>query len=224
MSIFKQVILGIILGEFLATMFHWFEDAYLAYLLDIPILSHIAITNELHHYLPYAITSSSFLYLNLTTFGIISCIYIILFVFFWNHFVKYYTLWICAALMGIFSTWHHQQTHERDCKKPFIVKLLHKIPILIVNSNIHKRHHAEDTGRNYAPTLHPLNMILDGVNFYRVLECLIYKLTGISTRHLKLYGEYVHTDVHRAIELNFCPEHVDIETIECMKGYLKRLI
>ena len=61
MNIILQIIIGFLIADLLAGIFHWFEDTYLDYCIDVPILSDIAKDNELHHYFPRTILSYSYL-------------------------------------------------------------------------------------------------------------------------------------------------------------------
>ena len=53
MNIYIQIILGFILADFVAGIFHWYEDTY--FCINIPLLRNIAKNNELHHYFPRSI-------------------------------------------------------------------------------------------------------------------------------------------------------------------------
>ena len=50
MNFIFQIIIGFLLADFLSGFFHWFEDTYLDYCTNIPILSTVSKDNELHHY------------------------------------------------------------------------------------------------------------------------------------------------------------------------------
>jgi len=59
-NIILQIIIGFFLADFLSGLFHWIEDTYLDYCINIPILKDISKGNEMHHYFPRAILAYSY--------------------------------------------------------------------------------------------------------------------------------------------------------------------
>ena len=67
-NIIIELFLGLIIADILTGLFHWFEDSYFDYCLNIPILSEIAKDNILHHYYPRAIAYNNTIDTNIITF------------------------------------------------------------------------------------------------------------------------------------------------------------
>ena len=58
-NIILQIILGYILADIFTGSFHWFEDTYLDYCINMKFFSTVSKENELHHYFPRAMLALS---------------------------------------------------------------------------------------------------------------------------------------------------------------------
>lgn len=212
-----MIILGIIFADFSTILFHWFEDTYLSYCLSLPILSQIARENEMHHYLPFLTVSSLYFESIDLQLIVLMIVLIILLVFFWNHFVDKYIFYITAMLFSILITLNHTIMHEKDCRKHVLIKWIYKhLSFLIVNTETHRKHHINPTS-NYGVFIQPLNVFLDSINFFRILEFIILLTIGIKAKHKTPYYEYEHTDIHKHINSSICPDR--LTKVEIQKMY-----
>jgi energy-converting hydrogenase Eha subunit G len=112
MNIILQIVIGYILADLAAGIFHWFEDSYLDYCIDIPIISDIAKDNEMHHYFPRSIVSYTYLENMYVTFP--STIILLLILYSVNKSLfKYGYLIGSFAFFSITSNLIHRFAHMR---------------------------------------------------------------------------------------------------------------
>ena len=100
----------------------------------------------------------------------------------------------------------HKWAHMRHCELPKIIILLQNIGILGSHS-LHRLHHAGNSSQSYCVISSYLNPILDKIKLWRVLEYIIYKLTGIKPNRKGAFEEYkkIHTYLHENVKLE-CPD------------------
>jgi hypothetical protein len=201
-------------------MFHWFEDTYLDYCIDIPILSDISKDNELHHYFPRAITAYS--YFENSKFSIMLSVIFIAILYFINKKIlfKYPALTISFFLFATFANALHKHSHMRECENPYIITLIQKTGLLC-SHNHHKLHH-ENIDTKYCVISEYNNYILDNIYFWRVIEYIILIITGINPNRKQKYDDYrsIHNYMHDNAKLE-CPDKPTMEDIEILKEMLK---
>lgn len=208
-----QIIFSIVLADIIATIVHWFEDTYIHFCTRNKLLRDIADDNELHHYYPHYITSISYFDNCHATLILITILYILLLTFFYKHLKKYIAFWIVLGLTFIFIVCNHRLVHERDCNKNEFIKFIHDF--LIVGSNIHNKHH-EQPSTQYSVLLQPINVLFDELHIFRILENIIFTLTGIKPRHKNEYKDYPKTEFHKQVEMSHCPNKIKKEEAELL--------
>ena len=218
-SIILQIIIGFILADFFAGFFHWFEDTYLDYCIDIPIISQISKDNELHHYFPRSMIAYSYLeHVSITfplAFGILFVLYVI------NKSLFRYRYFIFSlAFFSIVSNIAHRFSHMRDCENHAIVRFLQKTGILCSHEH-HSIHHKKSTEK-YCVISEYTNYILDTLHFWRILEYVIYVVTGIKPSRKQSYDDYyeIHNHMHENAKLE-CPDTTTKRDVEELIQKLK---
>lgn len=165
-----QVLVGICLADFLVAFFHFLEDEYLPNS-HRPILGNIARDNEMHHYVPYTITSSTWME-NITVSGSLAVIIVALIALLaprWSS--KHVVLLGTALAVGTVSNILHKYQHERDCKRPKWISALMNAGI-IVSREEHKEHHADPSTR-YGVVTSLGNAMYDGLGVWKGLKAII---------------------------------------------------
>lgn len=208
-----QIVFGIICADVIATFVHWFEDTYIHFCTRIKFLKGIANGNELHHYYPHFITSLSYWENCIVTLILILILYVVLLVFFYKNFKKFLVFWLVVGVFLIIIVLNHRLVHERDCNKNKIIRFIHDL--FIVGSDLHKTHHEQPT-INYSVFLQPVNIVIDKLHIFRILENIIYNLTGIEPIHKKEYKSYPKTDFHREVERSDCPKKLKKEDVDIL--------
>ena len=192
--ILVEIILGIIIADLFSGLFHWFEDTYLNYNMDIPILGEIAKDNELHHYYPREITHYSF-FTSIFVSGLITILIILMLYLANQQFViDHIYFFVVGFFVGSCANEFHKYSHYRDCELTPFIRFLQKNNILS-NHEHHKCHHTKPTQR-YCVILQMNNYILDYFGFWRILENTIYCLTGIKAIPNNNYDEYKEIKIH----------------------------
>lgn len=218
---FIQVALGVFIADFVIALFHWIEDVYFSYCMNIPIISSIAKANEFHHYFPRDIVVSSYLDNVSVTLPLSICIIIIIIAisssFVYNYKYMFLTIFIMTSVANIF----HRFTHMRDCECPSIILALHKTGILVGHPH-HKQHH-ENPNQKYGVIFPFTNYIYDSIGLWRALEAIIFISTGIKTTGKLPYTDYVDEiqyTAHHENAGNSCPSRITQEQLEDLKNIL----
>jgi len=220
MNIILQIVIGYILADLAAGIFHWFEDSYLDYCIDIPVISDIAKDNEMHHYFPRSIVSYTYLENMYVTFP--STIILLLILYSVNKSLfKYVYLIGSFAFFSITSNLIHRFAHMRECENYKVITFLQNTGILSSHKN-HSIHHLESKS-NYCVISDYNNYILDTIQFWRGLEYIIFIVTGIQPNKKLGYNQYreIQNHMHENAKLE-CPVKPTKEDIIELQGILKR--
>ena len=186
-QIILQIILGFYLVEFFGGMLHWFEDSYLNYCTNIPILSDIVKANELHHFFPRSILYYSYFENIKVTLYIIIVLFIICFIFFKSTMIKYKYLFGSLFFFSLCINIIHKYSHMRDCELPYIIRKLQKNNIIMSHEE-HSIHHRNAADKYFVMNKYT-NTFFDKIKFFNIIEGIIYKITGISPNK-KTYDSY----------------------------------
>lgn len=184
MPIVAQVLLVWLATDFLSGFFHWLEDAYGSPFWPV-VGRHVTKPNILHHYVPRAFVTNSW-YLSsrllLLVCTLIAATTWALGVFNW--------MVALALVIGVNANqvhkWSHRTRHENG---PF-VGLLQRLR-LIQSPSHHHRHHIAGKDSHYCVLTDFLNPVLDGIGFWRGLEWVIFRLTGVRRRNDEAMAEEV---------------------------------
>jgi ubiquitin-conjugating enzyme E2 variant len=205
MNFIVEIIIAIILADFVVGIFHWMEDTYFCYNSTNPIIQRIAKDNELHHYYPRDIVTYSYLENMQVTLPLTMIILLIVFLINKKFVMKHkYAVFIFALLCST-SNIFHRFLHLRECEKSKILLFLQKNCILS-NSYQHKIHHV-NANNNYCVILYFTNVFLEKIHFWYFLENATYILFGIKQNETKKYEYYkkIQNEFHELTEKNECP-------------------
>jgi len=204
-NIILQIIFGFLLADLIAGTFHWFEDCYLDYCVDLPILRDIAQDNEMHHYFPRSIISYSYPEHMTYTLPFFLVTFTILYLIFPSFFVKYPYFILTVFVFSVTANMVHRFSHMRDCENNVLVKLLQKCGIFCSHEH-HSLHHTL-IKEKYCVISEYNNYILDTFLFWRGLEYLIYLVTNVKPTRKQSYQDYaeIHNHMHENAKLK-CPD------------------
>lgn len=215
-----QIISGFIAADLLSGLFHWFEDTYLDYCINIPILSDISKDNELHHYFPRSILAYSYLEQISVTLPLTIAVVVIVYICFPKWAVKHYAFMISLFIFGSVSNLIHRFSHMRACEIPFPLNVIQYTGILCSHDH-HSMHHTL-INEKYCVISEYSNHILDNIGFWRGLEMLIYLVSGIHPSRKQTYDDYIeiHNHMHDNAKLE-CPDLPTLEQVNELKIKLR---
>ena len=219
-SIFLQIIIGFIIADILTGAFHWLEDSYFNYCIDIPIISDIAKYNELHHYFPRSMIAYS--YFDHITYSLpVTLIVIFCMILINRQILNYPFFLISFGIFSIFSNIFHRFSHMRECENHPIVNLLQKWGILCSHKH-HSLHH-KTSYEKYCVITEFNNYILDTFHFWRFLEYIIFLVFQIQPNRKKSYDDYytIQNRMHFNARLE-CPDRPTMEDIDELKENLRK--
>ncbi len=220
MNVLVQILVGLVLGDFLAAFMHWVEDSYIDYCTRVPFLKSIAKSNELHHYFPRSMVGYTYIE-NITTSTCLSLLTAgVLYYSQPELFVKYkYTLLVTFTLTSTANLFH-RFAHMRECELPRVVSVLQKSG-LVVSHKDHSLHHTSPT-ESYGVISPHLNTVLNSVGFWRILEWIVHTFTGVKATPNKAYADYssIHNYMHKDNE-KACPMKPTLEDIDILKENLR---
>ena len=199
-----QIFLGFIFADIISGGFHWFEDTYLDYCIDLPIISSIAQDNELHHYFPRSIIAYSYIDQILVTLPLTLIILFLLYLLD-NPIFKFPYFIISLAFFSTISNIIHRFAHMRECENNYIINILQKTGILCSHKH-HSLHHIL-INEKYCVMSEYNNYILDSIYFWRILEYIIYLFLNIKPNRKKSYDDYfkIQNYMHENDKLE-CPD------------------
>jgi len=216
-----QLLLGFIIADIISGLFHWFEDTYLDYCINLPIIGEISKDNELHHYFPRSVFAHS--YFETITVSLSLTLILILFIYFLNKklVLKYTYVFISFGFFSSVSSLIHRFSHLRDCENYQVIHFLQKFGILCSHEH-HSLHH-DLVNQKYCAITEYNNYILDSIHFWRGLENVIFFFTNIKPKRKLTYNEYskIHTHMHANAKLE-CPNTPSKQDVEELMEKLKQ--
>lgn len=168
-----QLVVAILFVDFFSGLVHWFEDQYGSERMPRWVVEYIVRPNRLHHIYPRRVVHCPrwisiaqgmgpailFFPLTISLLG-------------WRT-------GLMASVLSALPNFVHKWNHERDAERPALVKLLQSLYILQAPRH-HHAHHVGKTDIAYCVVTPFLNPVLDGINFWRGVEWIIWRLTGID--------------------------------------------
>lgn len=174
-NILGQVIMVWLVTDFLSGVFHWLEDAYGDP--SWPIVGrHVTKPNLLHHFAPRAFVTNSWFLSSRLLLAI--CVAITLGTWWLGMFDWRVAL---AMALGVNANQVHKWSHRTRRENSAVVRLLQRLR-LVQSPAHHHRHHVDGKDSHYCVLTDFLNPLLDGVRFWRGLEWLIARVTGVRRR------------------------------------------
>ncbi len=161
-------------ADFLSGLVHWFADTWGD--LEWPILGNLFIRSfKEHHIDPASITRHDWIETNGANF--FAGIFLLLLAFFFQSRLGLY--FILLNIFIIFTNQVHKWAHQKSV--PSLVRSLQKIG-LILNPIQHAKHHKKPFDLYYCITSGKLNFVLTEIGFFKFLERVITRVTGIVPR------------------------------------------
>ncbi|MEM7246959.1 MAG: fatty acid desaturase CarF family protein [Acidobacteriota bacterium] len=165
---------AIVVADFVSGLGHWFEDTYFRH--DTPLIGRVIRANIRHHVAPWMFARHPW-WVNIgSTAALVAPLALIL------ALTGHLTLWWGAVLgLLLISNLGHAWTHRPRREVPRIVQALWKARLLQTPEH-HRGHHRGAKNTRYCVITNALNPVLDGLGFWRGLERMIAKLTGVTPR------------------------------------------
>ena len=208
MKIILQILFGLIIADIVEAFFHWLEDTYIHYCTNIPLLTKIAIDNEMHHYFPREMVMQPWYITCKITFTISICILFIIYIIAPKHVYKYKYFYITLGIFGTLSNLFHKWAHMRECELNPILNILHNMNILC-GHKYHSKHHNEYGDKYYAVIFPITNLLLDNLNIFRIFEKIIEVCFNIKINRVGTYDFYIKKGLNTYIHDNNkkdCPD------------------
>ncbi len=213
-----QIIIGILIADFVTIFFHWVEDTYFDYNMKIPFLRQIALDNELHHYYPRSIISYSYMENASVTTTLAVLLSYIIYSYYPDVVNKYKLTFIVFIIFASIANILHRFLHLRECEKSDFYKFLQKY--IISDSEQHRTHHRE-SDKNYGVLFNFTNNLVTNLGIFTLLETILASI-GIHKKPRKRYDFYEkgQTNFHEKSKYD-CPEVLTLDEIEIVKKDLK---
>lgn len=156
-----QIIICILVADFLSGTFHWFEDTY-----GLPgnswLAKNIWEPNILHHKFPLLMEMTTFIGRNYIQWVVAAIVVILMYSVGWGSWQL-----ILVAVLASFSNEVHKWNHAKvNCR---LVVLLQDM-CLIQTKLHHSKHHLKPYNKNYCILTNWVNPPLEMVDFWRHLE------------------------------------------------------
>jgi hypothetical protein len=181
--------LSYLFADFITGLYHWIKDTYFSPF--TPIIGKKFIwPSRLHHIKPRHVIEFSDKDLMMSS-ALWSLIWAIPFVTLFGISFEFIVIFIAISLNDVIHKYAHMMDHER----PILVTLLQRIYIIQTQEE-HHLHHISPHEINYCPITPYVNIILEKFNFWRQLENLIEKISGIKPR--AIVYEYKNNDTYPA--------------------------
>lgn len=205
--VWAQVVAGVLAADFVTAAGHWYEDTYLPYTATPGLLGDIARDNEMHHYVPFAMTAGSWWDNSRVTAALVavSALPLLLLAPAWAR--AHVAFLIAFCLAATLAPLVHRFQHERDCTRPAAVTALMDAGLLCSRDQ-HKVHH-QRPDRRYAVLLGFTNPVYDGLGVWRGLEALL-PMRASRKPSVAAYDP-LHDDWVRGVQAAECPEFMTPE-------------
>lgn len=174
MSITLTIIICILVADFITGLIHWLEDTYC--MEDYPVIGELVCKPNLdHHKDPNLMVRMSGL---ITTNWQSMSLSMFVCLSFWFFGMFHWSILLTLVLTGFGNQvhlWNHQS------KNNYWVQWL-KDSGLIQTQKMHSLHHIPPYKKCYCVLINFNNAILDRINFWRFLEKIIEKVSGIKPK------------------------------------------
>jgi ubiquitin-conjugating enzyme E2 variant len=175
LNILLQIVLTVLIADFVSGFVHWLEDAYGRE--EFPITGRlITKPNILHHHNPRHFTRNSWWHSSWD----LTCVSALIIIGAWALGHLTWHVWLFAAL-GANANQIHKWAHRTPQENGWIVSLLQRSR-LVQSSRHHARHHSDPKNSHYCVLTDFLNPLLDGVGFWALLECVVLRSFGLRRR------------------------------------------
>lgn len=169
-----QVVLGLLLADFVSGLLHWMEDRYGGP--NWPVIGPIIRSTIRHHHRPRRMVGVGFMRRNGPTAGIA-----LGFLVFFALIGALNPITITAVLAGAMANEFHNWAHRKESENGPIITALQRCG-LIVSPMAHAAHHRGFKNTNYCAVNGWMNPVLEHIRFWRRLEAVIRVVTRYRPR------------------------------------------
>lgn len=170
--LFVEIMICILIADFITGMFHWFEDTY-GTISDSWLSKNIWEPNILHHKDPsFIVIMSNFInrnYLQWIFSGLVLTGFYFIGILCWQ--------WILIGVLASFANEVHAWNHSK--KNNYIIDLLQDMCIVQTKLH-HSKHHIKPYCKNYCILTNWVNPILERIYFWRVLEFILSPILKVK--------------------------------------------
>ena len=178
-AIITLFIIAVELVDFIVGVAHWAFDQYWSY--GHKYMGNLIITFRGHHSNPEKMLAHGVIQSNNNAFPIAVLVLILTLLLVSNSNTAYFLLFV--SFIGAYSATVHQWCHKNPQELNIIISELQRYGILI-SPKQHIKHHDGYQSHYCAITGH-FNYILDYLKFWRLLEFVVKKLSGIKPYYQK---------------------------------------
>lgn len=169
---FIQVILALLVTDFLAGIIHWGMDSYGSR--ETPLIGSEIAGNRKHHLEPKSFTKNTWWQNAKSTLPIIL---LLAGIFYALDFLN--TFSVALLIIGWNSNEIHKWAHQGKKERAVIGSILQKLH-LIQSPKEHQKHHSGMKDSHYCPVSPFVNPVLESINFWRRLEWLVLNILGLE--------------------------------------------
>lgn len=170
-----QVLLVVMIADFVAGAVHWVEDAYVRE--DTPLIgSFIGRANVIHHHLPRFMTRNNWWQ---SSWDLLAFSGVIVFVA-WRLQLLNWQVWLFAAISANANE-VHKWSHRTRRENGRVITFLQNVRVLQTPAH-HAVHHTNPKNVRYCPVTNLVNPILDRLRFWDGVEWLLAKTIGLNRR------------------------------------------
>ena len=174
-----HAVIGVFIGDFIASFIHFLEDNYIRYHPANPgFLNNIALSNELHHHFPRLMTGISY-WENMqeSTIAFVA-IAALLFLFARGTFLRYWVVILSAGAIISTANLIHRLQHHRDCNRPVLATALMRMGVLQGREE-HRAHHMGVPDNKYSVSLAFTNPIYDTLQIWNIIK-VVFMFIGFK--------------------------------------------
>jgi len=170
-----QVLLLILLSDFITGHIHWWEDAYgNPNWKFLGLGKYVVLPNLEHHKYPRKLCEGSFF--DRIKISLITGMFILFIIYLIFHKLNWQTIFV--IVYSSLANEFHSMSHKTDKENGKIVCMMQKIG-LIQSRKMHGYHHTSPYNINYCVMTNYLNPILNKIKYWEFLEWVI-SLFGIK--------------------------------------------
>jgi len=167
-----QILLVIVIADFLAGIVHWFEDAYVRE--DTPLIgSFIGKANVIHHHLPRFMTRNNWWQSSWDLLAFSAAVVFIA----WRLNLLTWHVWLFAAI-STNANEVHKWSHRTRKENGRLITFLQRIRVLQTPQH-HAVHHTNPKNVRYCPVTNLVNPVLDWLHFWDGVEWLLARTIGL---------------------------------------------
>jgi len=177
-----KLLATVVMADFVSGFVHWLEDAYARP--EMPLVGNIARENLQHHARPRDFIKKSWW---ASSYDLLVLGLLAIAIAWHDHHLTPWVLLFTALVIN--ANQIHKWAHSNRQETPRLIRFLQKHRIL-QSAREHAKHHSGERNTYYCVITSFLNPVLEKINFWKGMESVIEKVTGVSRRS---DAEYLHS-------------------------------